>query len=113
MDERSAISQVLIVDSDPNHVAELEDVLQTVKCRILVRSGQEAALDTIRKEHIDLVIMVPPLPANWRKDVKSLCDAVHLLGETLQIVCVLRAPLNGPGERLYGDKLGIRVMHAR
>jgi DNA-binding response OmpR family regulator len=68
MDERSPIDQVLIVDSDPIHVAELEDALKMVNCKVLVCTEQEAALNTIRAEHVDLVIMVPFSPALWRKD---------------------------------------------
>ncbi len=113
MDERSPIDQVLIVDSDPIHAAELEDALQTVNCRVLVCSEQESALNAIRAEHFCLVIIVPPSPSVWRKDTGSFCDAVRRLGRMPEIVCVLRGPYKGPGERLYGDKLGVRVIHAR
>ena len=113
MDERIRIDQVLIVDSDPIHVAELEDALQTVNCKVLVCPEQEAALNIMRAEHIDLVIMVPSSPALWRKDAECFCDAVRQLGERLQIVCVLRGPYKGPGERLYGDRLNIKVLYER
>ena len=113
MDERSPINQVLIVNSDPIHAANLEDALHAVNCRVLVCVEKEGALNTIRTEHVDLVIMVPPSPAMWRKDADSFCDAVRQLEEQPQIVCLLRGPYKGPGERLYGDRLNIKVMYER
>ena len=113
MDDRSPIDQVLIVDSDPIHVAELEDALHSINCRVSVCAEQEAALNTIRAEHVDLVIMVPTSPVLWRKDAECFCGAVRQLEEQPQIVCVLRGPYKGPGERLYGDRLNIKVMYER
>ena len=113
MNEKSPISQVLIVDSDPIHAADLEDALHTVACRVLVCAGKEGALNTIRAEHVDLVIMVPPSPALWRKDADSFCGAVRQLEEQPQIVCLLRGPYKGSSERLYGDRLNIKVLYER
>jgi DNA-binding response OmpR family regulator len=113
MDQRGPIDQILIVDSDPVHAAELEDALHTVNCRVLVCSEQEAALNTIRAEHVDLLIVVPSSPELWRKDAESLCDAVRQFEERPQIVCILRGPYRGPAERLYGDRLSIKVLYER
>ena len=113
MDERSPIDQVLIVDSDPIHAAELEDALKMVNCKVLVCPEQEVALNTLQAEHVDLVVMVPASPAQWRKDAKSLCDAVRKFEKRPQIVCVLRCPYKGPSERLYGDRLNIKVLYER
>ena len=107
------MEQVLIIDPDPIHATDLEDALHPVNCGVLVCSEQEAALNTIRAEHVDLVIMVPPSPALWRKDVDSLCDAMRQLEKRPQIVCVLRGPYKGPAERLYGDRLDIKVLYER
>lgn len=113
MDKRSPIGQVLIVDSDPIHVAELEDALHTVNCRVLVCSEKEEAVDTLRAEHVDLVAIVPSSPAQWRKEADSLCDAVRQLEDKPQIMCILRGPYKGPSDRLYGDRLNIKVVYER
>ena len=111
MDERTPTDRVLIVDADALHVAALEDELRTVNCRVSVCSGLQAAVATLRAEHVDLVVMVPPFPARWKEDADSLCDAVRQLEDRPQILCILRGPYRGPGNRLYGDRLNVRVLH--
>lgn len=113
MDERSPIDQVLIVDSDPIHAADLENALHTVNCRVLVCPEQQAALNTMRAEHVDLVVLVPSSPALWRKNAELLCGALRQLEERPQIVYVLRCPYKGADERLYGDRLNIKVLYER
>lgn len=113
MEERSPIDQVLIVDSDPVHAADLEDALHMVNCRVLVCSERASALNTLQAEHVDLVVMVPASPTQWRKDAKFLCDAVRESEKQPQIVCVLRGPYKGPSDRLYGDRLNIKVLYER
>lgn len=113
MDVRRLINQVLIVDSDPTHAAGLENALQTVNCRVSVCTEQETALNIMRAERINIVIAVAPSAAQWRRDAHSLCDAVSQLEEQPQIVCVLRCPYRGPAERLYGDRLNIKVLYER
>lgn len=110
---RSPIGKVLIVDSDPIHAAALEHALQMVICRVLVRSEQEAVLNALRIEHLDLVVVVPASPAQWRKDAEPLCDALRRIEEQPLIVFILRCPYMGPDERLYGDRLNIKVMYER
>jgi DNA-binding response OmpR family regulator len=111
MNERSPIDKVLILDADPIHAADLEDALDTVNCKVLVCAEQGAALNAIRTEFVDLVVMVPLSPMRWRRDAKSLCDAMSQLEEWPRIICVLRGPYRGPAERLYGDRLNIKVMY--
>lgn len=113
MDASNPRGRVLIVDSDPVHGAEIEDALHSVNCKVFVCSALETALQTVRVEQIDLVVVVPNSPAHWRKRAESFSEAVRQLEEPPQIVFVLRCPYMGPADRLYGDRLNIKVLHER
>jgi DNA-binding response OmpR family regulator len=113
MNEMNRISSVLIIDSDPVHVAELVEALHVVNCGILVCGELEAALKTIRMENVDIVVLVSHSLAHWRRDAESLCQAVRQLGDAPQVICVLRGPYNGPSERLYGDRLNVKVLYEK
>lgn len=108
-------ARVMIVDADTAHAAELKAALQSIDCFLFVTSDQNAALRVLGVQRLDLVVVVSSSRAHWRKDAERFADAVrHLVpDEQPQIVCVLQGSYQGPGERLYGDRLKIKVLYER
>lgn len=111
MDEGIGMGRVMIVDADAAHVAAMEEALLAINCKVAVCAELSAAVETLRTEPIDVVVMVHSSRAQWKKDVDSLCRAVRELEEQPHVLCVLRGPYRGPSDRLYGDQLNVQVLH--
>lgn len=111
MDASTAMGRVMIVDADAVHVAAMEEALLAVNCKVVVCAELPAAVETLRTEPVDVVVMVHSSRAPWKKDVESLSKAVRQLEEQPHVLCILRGPYRGPSDRLYGDQLNVRVLH--
>ena len=107
------MDHVLILDSDPEHAAELAHALHRIGLHASVSRDRQMAVEALRKERSDLAVIVFRSPSWWRNDLKSFCDAVRSVERVPEIVCVLRWPPNGPNDRLYGDQLKVGVLHER
>ena len=107
------MGHVLIIDSDLKHAAELAHALHRIGLHVSVFRDRRMAVEALRKESADLVVIMFDSPSWWRNDLKSFCDAIRSGECVLEIVCVLRWPPNGPDDRLYGDQLKVEVLHER
>jgi DNA-binding response OmpR family regulator len=105
------MGHVLILDSDSAHAAELVRELQTASCRTTMCSERQDAMDILRKQQIDIVILVSNPAVDWKSSAKWLYCASRHLQNPPQIVCVIRTPYQGPSERLYGARHGVRVIY--
>jgi hypothetical protein len=106
------MDQVLIIDSDPIHAAELEDALLAVNFRVFVSIEElPTAIEANLAVGINLVVFVPHFAAGWRNDLELICRATRSLVRQPAILCVLRWPSNGPSDRIFGDLLNVRVLH--
>ena len=105
------MGHVLILDSDSAHAAELARRLQAASCRTTVCSERQQACDILRKQQVDIAILVSDSTTDWKSSAKWLRYAVNHLQDTPQFVCVLRGPYLGPRERLYGTRHGVRVIY--
>ena len=105
------MGHVLILDSDSAHAADLAHGLQAASCRTTVCSSMQQAIDSLRRHPVDIAILVSDSATDWKSSAKWLHNAVGHLRDTPQLVCVLRGPYQGPGERLYGARHGVRVIY--
>ncbi len=105
------MGHVLILDSDSAHAAELAHGLHAASCRTTVCSERQQAYDILRKQQVDIAILVSDFATDWKSSAKWLRYAVGHLQDTPQFVCVLRGPYQGPSERLYRMRHGVRVIY--
>ena len=105
------MGHVLILDSDSAHAAELAHGLQAASCRTTVCLDRQQAIGISRAQQVDIVVLVPASSSQWRTDTESYCKAVREIENPPLIMCVLHGPSKGPSDRLYGDQLGVRVLH--
>lgn len=104
---------ILIIDPDPEHAAALERELKMLSCGITVCHHVRSALDILKRQLVDILVLVADVKGNWGASIEALRDAIHQLTEPPGFVCVLRGPYQGPGERLYGARRGVRVIHEK
>jgi CheY-like chemotaxis protein len=105
------MEQVLIIDSDPIHAANLKEALEAAECRVSVHRDQRAAIDALKEQRVNTVVVVPRSPAWWRSDLNLFCNALSGSKRMPDILCLLRWPSKGPDDRLYGDQLSVQVLH--
>lgn len=104
---------ILILDADVDHAEELAEALSVVGFRASVVRARDAVVAAIKRGVVDLVIIVPHSPSWWRNDLKSFCEAIRNVADRPEIMCVLPWPAKGPGDRIFGDELNVRVLHEK
>ena len=107
------MDKILLVDPDPNHSSDLECALRLQNCRVSVCTEQLSAIQATTIQGVDLIVSVSRSRAMWRKELESFCGALYSLERRPAILCVLRWPPDGPDDRLFGDRLHVRVLHER
>lgn len=106
------MGHVLILDSDSAHAVELAHGLHAAAyCQTTVCSEREQACGVLRTQKVDIAILMFDAAADWKSTAKRLRYAVDHLQDMPQFVCVLRGPYQGPSERLYGVRHGMRVIY--
>jgi DNA-binding response OmpR family regulator len=105
------MEQVLIIDSDPIHAADLKEALEAAEYRVSVHRDHQTAIGVVKAQLVNTVVVVPRSPAWWRSDLKLLCNALSGSERMPTILCLLRWPSKGPDDRLYGDQLSVKVLH--
>jgi CheY-like chemotaxis protein len=107
------MEQVLIVDPDPVHAAELQRTLESEGYRTTVCADERNALELLQKDRSDLVIMVPRSPVTFGDMLASAGAAVRHLQRRPELLFVLRWTPRGPAERLMGDRSNVQVLYER
>jgi hypothetical protein len=109
------MGHVLILDSDPNHAAELAHELHAVFCRATVCSERRQVIETLRKEQVDIAILVSEAAADWESNAQWLRDAVSEVHhqDPPAVICALRSSYHALSERLFGARHGVRVIHEK
>ena len=102
---------VLILDSDPQHAAELGSALTALSCRAIFCRDRRAALDTLRQRDVDIVVLVARATDEWKASMEVLSGAARQNANPPGLACVLRGTYEGPSEKLYGARRGIRVIY--
>jgi hypothetical protein len=110
IDEGSLMDRVLILDSDPIHAAELESALQGVRSVSVFHERQDV-VETVKRQAIDLLVIVPNPPIHWRTDAESIRGAINGLRNPPEVLCILRRPCKGPSDRLHADRLKVKVIY--
>ena len=108
-----SVCRVLLLDSDPEHASDLEYALICAGLQVSVFRDREMVVEALRRGFADFAVVVLRSPSWWRHELKLLCDAIRQIEQPPEIVCVLRWPANGPGDRLFGDELQVGVVHER
>lgn len=107
------MDRILIVDADGAHASMLVNALNRVNFRVEVCREYRSAVDHLAKYGADIVVIVPRSPSSWRNELKGFCDAIGYDEFRPEILCVLRWPPNGYGDRLFGDELNVEVINER
>lgn len=102
---------VLILDSDPQHAAELERVLTALSCRAILCRERRSALDILGQRVVDIVVLVAKVTDEWKASMEVLSGAARQSTNPPGLACILRGPYEGPSEKLYGARRGIRVIY--
>ena len=107
----SWIDQILIVDTDSAHSAELETALLAANYRVSVCSEHSSAIDAVKAGGVSYIVIVSRARVRWRVELEVFCGAIGILDPRPPILCVLCWPPRGPKDRLYGDSLDVTVLH--
>jgi hypothetical protein len=105
------LDTVLILDSDPQHAAELEYALTALSCRAIFCRGRREALNILRRRVVDVVVLVARVTDEWKACMEALSGAAMQCANPPGMACILRGPYEGPSEKLYGARRGIRVIY--
>jgi predicted MPP superfamily phosphohydrolase len=107
------MGNILILDSGCKLGTELARSIQAISCRASLCSDQEQVIDILRKQRVDIVILISDTQTDWKASVEALRDALSQLQNPPQIVCILCGPHQGPSDRLYGTRRGVRVIYEK
>lgn len=107
------MGNILILGSDCELAAALARSVQAISCRASLCSDKEQVIDTLRRQRVDIVVMISNPATDWKTRSEVLRDALSQLQNPPQIVCILCGPYQGPSDRLYGARHGVRVIYER
>ena len=107
------MGNILILDSGRTLAAELARGVQAISCHASLCSDKEQVIDIMGKQLVDIVILIACPEIDWKAGVEALRDALSQLQNPPQIVCILCGPYQGPSDRLYGARRGVRVIYER
>jgi hypothetical protein len=93
------------------HAASLVDALQARGIAVTAFQSKEGVLKLVAKRPIELAIQVLHSKSWWRDELRLFCNSIRYLQERAEIICILRWPEECPLDRLYGDTLGVVVLH--
>lgn len=102
---------ILILDSDPEHAAALGRALTRLSSSPILCRDRQAALDMLRRRVVDIVVLVAKVTDEWKACLEALSGAAMQCANPPGIACILRGPYEGPAEKLYGARRGIRVIY--
>lgn len=102
---------ILILDPDPEHASALERTLAGLSCRPIVCRQSREALAILRHRAVDVIVLVATANDEWRTCMESLTAATRQNANPPAMACVIRGPYDGPSEKLYGARRGIRVIY--
>jgi len=105
------MEHVLIVDPDAIHSAGMEDALEAADYLVSVHRDYRTIMQALIPEGISTVVFVSSSPSRWRNDLKALCGSMADAKRAIDVLCLLRWPSVGPGDRLFGEQLNVRVIH--
>jgi DNA-binding response OmpR family regulator len=94
---------ILVVDDSPTDLALVLAALRPKGFRLLSATDGDAALDTARREHPDLVLLDVILP---RKNGFQVCRQLKDEASTRDIKVVLVTSKTQPSDRFWGLKQG-------
>jgi hypothetical protein len=104
------MARVLLLDPDPVHAAELKTALRALTGDTTV-CGRLEEVSRLLRERTEVLIAVSEGGELWKAEAKRLRQLTDKVAGTIQIICLLRGPYRGPGDRLHGARHGIRVIH--
>jgi DNA-binding response OmpR family regulator len=102
---------VLILDASEEHAASLLDALQDAGIKATAFQAKQKFLEHVARQSINLAILVLHSKSWWKDELRLFCNSIRYLQETPELVCVLTWPPEGPQDRLYGEALGVGVLH--
>ena len=102
---------VLILDASVEHAASLVDALQEAGIEATAFQDKHKFLEHVAREPVSLAVLVLHSKSWWKDELRTFCYSVRYLKETPEVICVLRWPPEGPLDRLYGEALGVGVLH--
>lgn len=103
--------EIVIVDGDPDHAAELHDVLRSRGHSVVTFREPLSAASSVEIGDAVLAIFVPRSRALWKRDLEAFCKMVRAVKPGVWILCVLPWRSNGPDDRLIGESLKVSVVH--
>ena len=107
------MERILIVDSDRAHSTEVEQVLRCAGYETKVCTEASDAVQILKDDSFDVVVVVPRSKAMLHDDLMSLCPKMKYLNLQPDLLFLLRWKPSGPAERLLGDRWNVQVQYER
>ncbi len=105
------MSRLLIISHNIDRASDIAAALHPVSRRISTCCSIREAAMLLRTQPFDAIIYVSEETYSWRVAVEQLNRAIASKPEMPQRFCVLSGPYNGVADRLYGKRIGWRVIH--
>jgi hypothetical protein len=102
----------VILDSDSAHADALVDALQEAEIDAMAFQDKQKFLEYLARQPVNVAILVLHSKSWWKDELRLFANSIHYLKETPELICVLGWPPEGPLDRLYGEALGVAVLHA-
>jgi hypothetical protein len=102
---------VLILDASEEHGVSLVNALQEAEIEATAFQAKQKFLEYVARQPANLAILVLHSKSWWKDELRLFCNSIRYLKETPELICVLRWPPEGPLDRLYGEALGVGVLH--
>jgi DNA-binding NtrC family response regulator len=110
---KRAMERVLIIDPEHTRAENLKEALMDLGFKVSIHADQRNAVVALAAHNADAVVIVPGSRCAWMKDLKHLREALTILDDLPEILCLLHWPSEGPADRLYGEQLDVKVLHER
>lgn len=102
---------VLLFDPSRKHAASIVEAVQAIGISATAFQSREDFLQALDKQKIDLAVIALDSKSWWRDELRLLCNSIRYVQEKPDIICFLRWPPTNPLDKLYGDTLGVEVLH--
>jgi hypothetical protein len=105
------MGHILIFDPDANHANDLAWALGSISCQTTICLDLRRATSLLFVRSFDAVIVSAKSRSDWTGPMEAIRQAALRSPDPPQIVCLLRGPYNGPTERVYAARRGVKVIY--
>jgi len=105
------MNYILLFDPDSHHAAAVMAALRGIPCRVLVVPGLQNAIQLMRVQAVECVVVVSHPEADWQALMDSVQIAARAQFDPPDLLCLLRGPYRGSNDRVYAARKGFVLVH--